>query len=119
MTTATIPTMPPSVADILRQVCRSSAISIEELVGPQRLKAFARARFEAVYRIRNEIKIAGCEPSLPQIGRWLNRDHTSVPNALRRYEELGARPASRPARILIDPAPHRHQMMQDLAEASA
>jgi hypothetical protein len=77
-------------------------------------KTTCGARFEAMYRVRTEIKIAGSEPSLPQIGKWFGRDHTTVLHALRRY----GNPAPDVERHPRATAPKKLQLVQDMWEAA-
>lgn len=107
--------MPERVELILRQVCAQHGVSPRDVLGDSRLKAVCCARFEAMYRIRTEIKIGGRPPSLPKIGSWFGRDHTSVLNALRRH---GAdMPLPRISRVSGTP-PRKLQLIQDFWEAA-
>lgn len=124
----TIPAMPGRVREIMEQVCARNGMRLPDLLGQSRMKTFAHARFEAAAQIHAQIKIGCAPPSLPQIGRWMNRDHTSILNALRRHKELFGEswmPVSSTAapRALCvrqtPPAKHRLQMLSDLAEAIA
>lgn len=85
---ATIVRRQPGVSDnIIAEVARKWGVSLKEIVGKRRTRRVAWARFEAYYRLRME-----CDwLSLPMIGRKLGgRDHTSVLNGVRRYQELMA-----------------------------
>lgn len=83
------PALPGKVRDIMAQVCAENGMSLSELLGSSKLKSHALARFIAIHRVWSEVKVAGRHPSLPQLGRWFNRDHSTAHNALRRYAELG------------------------------
>lgn len=63
---------------VIREVAEAHGLSIEDLVGPSRKHAHIRARWEAMRRIKEEFDL-----SLPRIGRFFNKDHTTVLNALR------------------------------------
>ena len=80
-----IPSMPPRAELIMRRVCSVHGVSLAEIVGPRVTKTVVVARRECAYRLRNEMTIAGDRPSLPQIGRWMNKDHSSIFYALKRY----------------------------------
>jgi hypothetical protein len=73
----------------VRQLCRMAAIigqvPLGELMGRIRRQDVARARFALVHQLHHTLRTRA---SLPQIGRWIDRDHTSVMHALRRAEEL-------------------------------
>lgn len=113
--TRQLPTLPPRIEAIIRQAADEHGVPYADVVGLDTHRAASRVRFEAMYRIRNEIRIAGQPPSLPQIGRWFSRDHTSVLNALRRHEKLNGLSFKNRS---TGPAPYRLQLMQDMAEAS-
>ena len=80
---------------IVRDVAERHGLLPYDLTGPAQWKRECRARFEAMWLARQIIGRDG-KPlySLPQIGRHFNRDHTSVLNALRRYEERSGRMAA-------------------------
>jgi len=80
---------PPLVAmhlarTILREVAEKHGVLIEDIVGRRRQAKFMKARREACWRLYNETLW-----SLPKIGRFLNKDHTSILAAVRRCEKLG------------------------------
>ena len=59
-------------------------IRLSELVGPKRLRIFARPRQVAMYLCKQLTS-----RSLPEIGRHFGkRDHTTVMHGVRRIEEL-------------------------------
>lgn len=128
MTAVNIPAMPPRVQAIMKRVCEHYRISLADLLGKGATQREARPRFVVAHLLRTGHRIAGAPPSLPQIGRWMNRDHTSVHNMLVRFEELRdeldwredvtwADPAEKAP--IRPPAGHRLQMRQDMAEAMA
>lgn len=73
----------------VRQLCRMAAIigqvPLRDLMGPSRHQSVARARQALAHQLHHTLRTRA---SLPQIGRWLNRDHTSVMHAIRRADEL-------------------------------
>lgn len=72
---------------IVREVAERHGLRPHDLTGPHRWKSYVAARFEAIWLIYQERWPDGRRVySLPQIGRHFNRDHTSVLNAIRRYE---------------------------------
>lgn len=81
----TIPTMPSRALAIFRAVAIEHGLPFASLFGPDSRRPYARARWSAWARIIVEIRINGEPPSLPQIGLWSNRDHTSVLYGLRRH----------------------------------
>lgn len=72
---------------ILREVAQAHRVSLDDIIGPRRFKAYVAARREAMQRIRSELGF-----SYPHIGRLFNRDHTSVLHACR-----GGRPTNPPS----------------------
>lgn len=89
-----IPPMPISARRILDDVAHSHGLQVEDLVGKAARAPVALARWRAMRRLRDEIRIQGGEPSSSKIGFWLNRDHTTVIHGLRRLDEMGRAPGS-------------------------
>lgn len=78
-------TFSTSLARRLRaEVISKHGITLEDLGSQKRDVCYVAARFELVTRIRR-----GCRKwSLPQIARFLGRDHTSICNALKSIRTL-------------------------------
>jgi chromosomal replication initiator protein len=73
-----------SVEEIQRQVADHYNIRLSEMIGPKRLRAFARPRQVAMYLCKQMTS-----RSLPEIGRRFGgRDHTTVMHGVKRIEEL-------------------------------
>ncbi|MCJ7871047.1 chromosomal replication initiator protein DnaA [Phaeobacter sp. J2-8] len=73
-----------TIEEIQRQVAEHYNIRLSELVGPKRLRVFARPRQVAMYLCKQLTS-----RSLPEIGRRFGgRDHTTVMHGVRRIEEL-------------------------------
>lgn len=91
---------PPAIVAIAEEVAAQHGFTVKQLVSPALRRDIARARFVAWHRIREEVRYAnGNQPSLPQIGKWFgNRDHTTVLNGLKRYEEIDCSP---PVRVVV------------------
>lgn len=62
------------------EIAEKFGLAIEEIMGEQRSKKIVEARHEIFWRLKKETKW-----SLPQIGRFMGRDHTTVLHGLRRY----------------------------------
>lgn len=74
------------IREIAVEVMLRCGFRVHELFLPGRDRAMARARHEIMYRAVNETSL-----SLPQIGRFLGRDHTTVLHGLRKHaERIGA-----------------------------
>lgn len=73
-----------SVEEIQRRVAEHYGIRVADLIGPQRLRSFARPRQVAMWLAKTMTS-----RSLPDIGRRFGgRDHTTVMHGVRRIEEL-------------------------------
>jgi chromosomal replication initiator protein len=73
-----------TIEEIQRKVSEHYNIRISDIVGPKRLRAFARPRQVAMYLSKTLTT-----RSLPEIGRRFGgRDHTTVMHGVRRIEEL-------------------------------
>jgi chromosomal replication initiation ATPase DnaA len=96
------------VRRIITDVGAKHGFSVEQMVGPSTRHALARARWEAFDRLRREIRIQGNPPSLPLVGGWFGRDHTTVIHGLQRLAQ-GACAASPTVRL---------QLAADIAERS-
>ena len=71
-----------TVSLILHDVAQASGISVDAILGYQRLVPIVRARHAAMYAIKKELNL-----SLPRIGTIFHRDHTSVLHGIRRHAE--------------------------------
>ncbi|WP_333683403.1 chromosomal replication initiator protein DnaA [Pontibaca methylaminivorans] len=73
-----------TVEEIQRRVSEYYNIRLSDMVGPKRLRSFARPRQVAMYLAKHLTS-----RSLPEIGRRFGgRDHTTVMHGVRRIEEL-------------------------------
>lgn len=73
-----------SVEEIQRQVSDHYNIRLSDMIGPKRLRNFARPRQVAMYLCKQMTS-----RSLPEIGRRFGgRDHTTVMHGVKRIEEL-------------------------------
>lgn len=76
---------PGAATKVINEVAEKWGLKASDLTSKSRVRYLAWARFEAAYRLRTECPWL----SLPTIGRRLGgRDHTSILNAVRRYQEL-------------------------------
>ena len=75
-----------SIDEIQRKVSEHFNIRLSDLIGPKRLRSYARPRQIAMYLAKTLT-----HRSFPEIGRRFGgRDHTTVMHAVRRIEELAA-----------------------------
>ena len=73
-----------TVEEILRKVSDHYNIRLSDLIGPKRLRTYARPRQMAMYLAKQMT-----QRSLPEIGRRIGgRDHTTVMHGVRKIEEL-------------------------------
>jgi chromosomal replication initiation ATPase DnaA len=69
----------PTMRQIADAHAAAYGVTLDDLKGPRRDAFMANIRWDAMLEIRRRTK-----HSLPQIGRFFNRDHTSVLYAIRR-----------------------------------
>lgn len=74
MTQSTETTRPLSWRYELRQVAEKYHMTIDEITGPSRARKYILPRLDFALRMRAR------NMSFPQIGRMLNRDHTTIIN---------------------------------------
>ena len=75
-----------TVEEIQRRVSEHYNIRLSEMIGPKRVRTYARPRQMAMYLAKHMTS-----RSLPEIGRRFGgRDHTTVMHGVRRIEELRA-----------------------------
>lgn len=73
---------------IAQEVSARTGVSVQQLRGPQRARAVARARWEVMYLAYDTGRF-----SLPQIGAFLGgRDHTTVMHGCRGHADLNGLP---------------------------
>jgi chromosomal replication initiation ATPase DnaA len=71
-----------TMADVLAEVAEKHGLKPLQLKARVRRKGLTEARFEAFYRMRNELKV-----SYPQIAMFFGMDHTSVLHGVRMHEQ--------------------------------
>ncbi len=76
------PSPSATTEQIIAEVCEKYHVKRKDLLSPIRSQFVMPARFEAIYRIREEKSL-----SWAQIGRIFNRDHTTILAAWRRHAE--------------------------------
>lgn len=76
---------PEVVRDTLRAAAAAHGVTVEDLRGAGREQRIAYARQDAMARLRG-LDVYGRRPSLAQVGRWLNRDHSTVLHGIRAHE---------------------------------
>lgn len=77
--------------DIAADVAERHGLTVKDLTGRGRTRHLSHARFEAFWLCRQEKRSDGLHRwSLPAIGRFFGRDHTTVLHGCGRHEELMA-----------------------------
>lgn len=77
------------MAEIIRRVADAHGVSVALIKSPRKTKALCLARHEFVWRARQERNLDGSQRhSLPAIGRFLGRDHTTALSSERRFQAL-------------------------------
>ena len=67
---------------IIREILMKYKITKADLLSHKKSKAFVQARFECAYRLSSELNLA-----TTAIARIMNRDHTSIVHARRKYKK--------------------------------
>lgn len=89
------PMGPNGLRAIAQQVANQYGIPLEELRGPGRSRRVAWPRQEAMWLMRQVMRNGYPRFSMPQIGTFFDRDHTTVVHAVRAVEKrmIGAEAA--------------------------
>lgn len=74
-----IPTRDADALEVLRCVARSFLVSLDQLISKDRHRSIAEARQVAYWLLRTRTRM-----SLPEIGRLLRKDHSTVMIGVRR-----------------------------------
>lgn len=80
--------IPSRVLAIMRECGARYRVPMRVLLSPARDRRASAARHEAMRRVRHEIRYHGKPPSYPRMGRWFDRDHSTVIAAIRRDPSL-------------------------------
>lgn len=81
-----VPSPVTTMADILADVAQRHELTVAELKSPEKTRKVAYARQEAMWIMAKvERKDGVARYSLPMIGAFLNRDHTTVIHGIRAY----------------------------------
>ncbi len=75
--------MPEAIRDIVKQVATSRCVAIMLIASESRMRVAVYARNEIMYLI----KARNLSTSCPQMGRWFNRDHTSILHGIASHQE--------------------------------
>ncbi len=73
-----IPLAVPTMKDIAQDVANRHGIAVDDLMGQSRAYMYSHPRQEAFYLCRQVMRRGEPRYSLPQIGRFFDRDHSSV-----------------------------------------
>lgn len=77
----------PHWSQIVHEVAKKHGLTYRDLMSRSRFREIVTARYEAFYRIRNEVQIQGEPMSFPQIGRRFGgMDHTTVLHGYRKHK---------------------------------
>jgi chromosomal replication initiation ATPase DnaA len=80
------PLGPSKVHKILDEVAKKHGMTTYFMLNGRRGPKFVEARWEAMYRLRNEVTIHGLPASFPMIARWMGGlDHTTVMHGIRMF----------------------------------
>ena len=67
---------------VIRETAEKHGLTEKELMAATRKVNVVKARQEAIYRIRHEV-----QKSMSEIGRFFNKDHTTILHALEKHVE--------------------------------
>ena len=73
---------PDSVKRIIREVADAHGMNPLQLLYGGRRPVFVQARWEAIGRVRREIRIKGRPPSWKLMARWFGRDESTIRHAM-------------------------------------
>lgn len=73
----------PSIASIVARVAEAHGVPVTQIRGDSRSVSIVNARREAMYLAYQTGAF-----SMPQVGHFFSRDHTTVLHAIRRYEAI-------------------------------
>jgi len=78
---------PVTMTTIVARVAAAHRMPVADLMGRSKLRCYVLPRHEAMWRMRQVMRSDGVTPrySLPQIGRFFDRDHTTVIAACNRH----------------------------------
>jgi len=78
---------PVTMTTIVAEVAAAHRLPVADLMGRNKNRRYVVARQEAMWRIRRVMWADGVTHryTLPQIGRYFSRDHTTVVAACRRH----------------------------------
>jgi chromosomal replication initiation ATPase DnaA len=76
------PRLVPAHIRIIREVAAAHRVSVKMILSHDRHRPAVAARREAIARVYQEVKVDGKPPSLLRLGRWFDKDHTSILHAL-------------------------------------
>lgn len=78
--------LPSKVSEIIAATALDHRIPLRVIFSPSRTKQATQARHEMMWRLRR-MPWRGTIPSFPQIGRWLDRHHTTIIHGVRKHQE--------------------------------
>lgn len=74
--------MPPKIRRRVAAIARKHGVTVEALIAKHDRRGLSDARAEAWYVVR-----FFSDASLPMIGAWFDRDHSTILNGIRKHEE--------------------------------
>lgn len=89
---------------LARLAALRNGVSVEELLGPGRTVELVAARAEGMYLVALHTNA-----SMPMIGRYFDRDHTTVLHALRKHPDIPWRQKPTTARNAPPPTPEERE----------
>ena len=81
--------MPQWAMEIVEHVAFQHCVGIDQIASGGRFRRIVRARDEAIYRVKEAKPVT----STPVLGKWFDRDHTSVLYSLSAHSERSGDPS--------------------------
>lgn len=86
--------MPPWAREIVRSIAQKHGVDLGEMFFSRKRGPARTARNEICYVLRGTLSpVSGEAPSLPVIGRWIGKEHTSVLHAIANHQHENGLPA--------------------------
>lgn len=80
--------MPAWARRVVEEVANRSGVSLEMIASDRRFHSVVHARDEAIYALKDRRAVL----SMPMIGKWFNRDHTSIMYSIACHSERTGSP---------------------------
>ena len=80
--------IPPRVRHVIHAVAEHHGVSVDDLMGRSTKRVFSDPRRDAMRACRRLLFPSGRPPSFQLIGRWFDRDHSTILHACKDLYDL-------------------------------